>query len=53
MRDPDLDLKNETYMIIREGMSTKVKFAFADPEVIVAPPEKTNNLTIKRCNFSD
>ena len=27
-------------MIIREGKSTKVKFAFADPEVIVTPPEK-------------
>tara|TARA_E500000331_G_scaffold72427_1_gene67249 strand:- start:479 stop:1153 length:675 start_codon:yes stop_codon:yes gene_type:complete len=40
MKDPDLDLKNETYMIIREGKSTKVKFAFADPEVIVTPPEK-------------
>ena len=40
MRDPDLDLRNETYMIIREGKSTKVKFAFADPEVIVTPPEK-------------
>ena len=40
MNDPDLDLKNETYMIIREGKSTKVKFAFADPEVIVTPPEK-------------
>ena len=40
MKDPDLDLRNETYMIIREGKSTKVKFAFADPEVIVTPPEK-------------
>ena len=40
MRDPDLDLKNETYMIIREGKSTKVKFAFADPDCIVSPPEK-------------
>ena len=40
MKDPDLDLKNETYMIIREGKSTKVKFAFADPDVIITPPEK-------------
>ena len=40
MRDPDLDLRNETYMIIREGKSTKVKFAFADPDCIVSPPEK-------------
>ena len=40
MKDPDLDLKNETYMIIREGLTTKVKFAFADPDVIISPPEK-------------
>ena len=40
MKDPDLDLKNETYMIIREGKSTRVKFAFADPDCIVSPPEK-------------
>jgi len=40
MKDPDLDLKNETYMIIREGKNTKVKFAFADPDVIITPPEK-------------
>ncbi len=40
MKDPDLDLKNETYMIIREGKNTRVKFAFADPDCIVSPPEK-------------
>jgi hypothetical protein len=31
-------------MIIREGRSTRVKFAFADPEVIVSPPEKAIEL---------
>jgi len=40
MNDPDIDLKNDSYMVIREGQTTKVKFAFADPEVIVTPPEK-------------
>ena len=40
MKDPDLDLRNETYMIIREGKNTRVKFAFADPDCIVSPPEK-------------
>lgn len=40
MNDPDIDLQNDTYMVIREGKSTRVKFAFADPEVIVSPPEK-------------
>lgn len=40
MRDPDIDLKHDAYMILREGKSTKVKFAFADPDVIITPPEK-------------
>tara|TARA_B100001559_G_scaffold297526_1_gene281329 strand:- start:306 stop:875 length:570 start_codon:yes stop_codon:yes gene_type:complete len=40
MNDPDIDLRNESYMILREGETTKVKFAFADPEVIISPPEK-------------
>lgn len=40
MNDPDIDLKHDSYMIIREGKTTKVKFAFADPEVIITPPEK-------------
>jgi len=51
MKDPDLDLKNETYMIIREGKSTKVKFAFADPEVIVTPPEKPLELPSSDVKF--
>lgn len=40
MNDPDIDLDHESYMIIREGKTTKVKFAFADPEVIITPPDK-------------
>ena len=51
MKDPDLDLKNETYMIIREGKNTKVKFAFADPEVIVTPPEKPLELPSSDVKF--
>ena len=51
MRDPDLDLRNETYMIIREGKSTKVKFAFADPEVIITPPEKEMKLPSSDVKF--
>ena len=51
MKDPDLDLKNETYMIIREGKSTKVKFAFADPEVIITPPEKQMKLPSSDVTF--
>ena len=51
MKDPDLDLKNETYMIIREGKSTKVKFAFADPDCIVSPPEKGIELPSNDVSF--
>tara|TARA_B100001094_G_scaffold109432_1_gene105402 strand:+ start:2461 stop:3138 length:678 start_codon:yes stop_codon:yes gene_type:complete len=51
MKDPDLDLKNETYMIIREGKSTKVKFAFADPDVIITPPEKPITLPSSDVQF--
>ena len=40
MNDADIDLRNESYMILREGNTTKVKFAFADPNVIISPPEK-------------
>ena len=52
MKDPDLDLKNETYMIIREGKSTKVKFAFADPDVIITPPEKPITLPSSDVTFA-
>ena len=38
-QDPDLDFSNDTHLIIREG-KRKVKYFFADPEVIVTPPDK-------------
>ena len=41
--DPDLDFKEESYLIIREG-KRRVKYFFADPNVIIAPPEKEINL---------
>jgi hypothetical protein len=51
MNDPDIDLKHDSYMIIREGKTTKVKFAFADPEVIITPPEKPISLPSKDVCF--
>ena len=51
MNDPDLDLRNETYMIIRDGKSTKVKFAFADPDCIISPPEKGVTLPSRDVSF--
>ena len=42
-QDPDLDFSEETHLIIREGRR-KVKYFFADPQVIIAPPEKEISL---------
>ena len=42
-QDPDLDFSEETYLTISEGRR-KVKYFFADPQVIVAPPEKEISL---------
>lgn len=38
-QDPDLNFTNESYIVISEG-KRKVKYFFADPEVIVTPPDK-------------
>jgi len=38
-KDPELDFANESHIVIREG-KRKVKYFYADPEVIVSPPEK-------------
>jgi len=37
--DPNLDFEEESYVTISEGRR-KVKYFFADPQVIIAPPEK-------------
>jgi len=54
-QDPDLDFDNNSYIVISEG-KRKVKYFFADPEVIVTPPEKELELletrrTIHLMNF--
>ncbi len=38
-QDPDLDFTEESYISIREG-KRRVKYFFADPNVIISPPEK-------------
>ena len=38
-QDPELDFSNDTHLVIREG-KRRVKYFFADPEVIVSPPDK-------------
>ena len=37
--NPELDFSNDSYLTIREG-KRKVKYFFADPSVIVSPPER-------------
>jgi len=41
--DPDLDFTPDSYITIKEG-KRRVKYFYADPQVIVAPPEKDINL---------
>jgi hypothetical protein len=38
-QSPDLDFANEGYVVIKEGRS-RSKYFFADPAVIITPPEK-------------
>ena len=40
---PELDFQNDGYVVIREGRS-RSKYFFADPNVIVTPPEKDISL---------
>lgn len=42
-KDPDLDFSNDSYITIKEG-KRRVKYFYADPEVIFAPPNKEVNL---------
>ena len=41
--DADLDFKDKSYLGIKDGKN-RVKYFFADPNVIIAPPEKEINL---------
>ena len=38
-QDPDLDFKEDSYLSIKEG-KRRVKYFFADPNVIISPPDK-------------
>ena len=48
--NPDLDFTNEGYVVIREGRS-RSKYFFADPNVIVCPPDKTIELPSEDVSF--
>ena len=38
--DPVLDFSNDSFVYIKDGSSSRVKYFFSDPAVIVQPPEK-------------
>jgi len=42
-QSPELDFANEGYVVIREGKS-RSKYFFADPNVIITPPDKAISL---------
>lgn len=47
---PSLDFTNESHVIIREG-KMRSKYFFADPNVIISPPEKDIVLTSEEITF--
>ena len=49
-QDPDLDFENNSHVIIREG-KRRVKYFFADPDVIVTPPDKELKLPTEDVSF--
>ena len=49
-QDPDLDFAEESYLNIREG-KRRVKYFFADPQVIISPPDKQITLPSEDVHF--
>ena len=48
--NPDLDFTNNEYVLIKEG-KMRSKYFFADPTVIVSPPEKEISLPTEDVSF--
>ena len=49
-QDPDLDFGPESYISIKEG-KRRVKYFYADPNVIISPPEKEITLPSEDVHF--
>ena len=49
-QDPDMDFGEESYLTIREGRR-KVKYFYADPQVIISPPDKQITLPSEDVHF--
>jgi len=50
--DPQLDFENESHLTIRDGKNHRTKYFFADPSVIVTPPDKTLTLPTEDVCFT-
>ncbi len=50
-KDPALDFTHDSYVVIREG-KTRSNYFFADPNVIITPPEKELILPSEDVSFS-
>tara|TARA_Y100001963_G_C6669360_1_gene394348 strand:- start:279 stop:944 length:666 start_codon:yes stop_codon:yes gene_type:complete len=48
--NPELDFENDGYVVIKEGRS-RSKYFFADPSVIITPPEKSIDLPSEDVTF--
>ena len=49
-QDPNLDFTEDSHITIKEGRR-RVKYFYADPQVIIAPPDKEINLPTQEVNF--
>jgi len=50
--NPELDFANNSYVSIRDGKHFETKYFFADPSVIVAPPDKSLTLPSEDVSFT-
>ena len=49
-QSPELDFQNDNHVLIREG-KMRTKYFFADPQVIVTPPERPMTLPSEEVSF--
>ena len=49
-QDPNLDFTEDSHITIKEGRR-RVKYFYADPQVIIAPPDKEINLPTQEVTF--
>ena len=52
LQEPELDFQNDSHLTIRDGKYKRTKYFFADPSVIVAPPEKSITLPTEDVSFT-